>query len=466
MSPAEEVRDEPQKEKPTKRQRLKLIDIYTNRGPFSGDMLRGISERVREITLPSTSPPTISDVGEQLPSGEVSGEVSGELRENFSTHAVEKTDTFADQNPSSLTPQFTMPFTPSFAVPPYSSPHDSPDMTPHVSPYDSPHVSPDTHSTVPLTENQAVLYFCLKHLNGTWTSLPRLAQATGISEHTLKSCLKKLRREGLIQHSERKQSKGLTGFSAVVSQRDISLQGDESKLARKLHQVDLKALLLSARLTPLTHTLSLSAMHHPTHHPTHPPTEGPTYPPAEDPTYPPTEGPSCSSSKILLQDLILENVFQNLNPHSLTPYLNQFETLWALQNFLDMANACIIAAKEGHGKPIQNPHGFLFAQLRAGYINPPEGFKSRRVRAQEIRNKQLQEEIAVLQKLKERERELQFELFEAQLAPEDNQRLEQEAKARLQKERHPIGSPELHLRIHKDAILREWFEQRTRKDNL
>jgi len=131
-----------------------------------------------------------------------------------------------------------------------------------------------------------------------------------------------------------------------------------------------------------------------------------------------------------------------------------------------MANACIIAAKEGHGKPIQNPHGFLFAQLRAGYINPPEGFKSRRVRAQEIQNKQLQEEIAVLQKLKERERELQFELFEAQLAPEDNQRLEQEAQARLHKERHPIGSPEFHLRIHKDAILREWFEQRTRKDNL
>jgi hypothetical protein len=180
----------------------------------------------------------------------------------------------------------------------------------------------------------------------------------------------------------------------------------------------------------------------------------------------PTEGSSCSSSKILLQDLILEDVFQNLNPHSLTPYLNQFETLWALQNFLDMANACIIAAKEGHGKPIQNPHGFLFAQLRAGYINPPEGFKSRRVRAQEIQNKQLQEEIAVLQKLKERERELQFELFEAQLAPEDNQRLEQEAQARLHKEHPPIGSPEFHLRIHKDTILREWFEQRARKDNL
>ena len=454
MSPAEEARDKPQEEKPTKKPRLKLIDIYTNRGPFSGDMLRGISERVREITLPSTSPPAISDVGEQLPPGEVSGEVSGEPRENFSTYVVEKTDTFASQNPSTLTPQLTVPFTPSFAAPPDSSPHDSP------------HASPDTHPTVHLTENQAILYFCLKHLNGTSTSLPRLAQATGISEHTLKSCLRKLRHEGLIQHSERKQSKGLTGFSAVVSQRDISLQGDESKLARKLHQVDLKALLLSARLTPLTHTLSLSAMHHPTHHPTHPPTEGPTYPPAEDPTYPPTEGPSCSSSKILLQDLILENVFQNLNPHSLTPYLNQFETLWALQNFLDMANACIIAAKEGHGKPIQNPHGFLFAQLRAGYINPPEGFKSRRVRAQEIQNKQLQEEIAVLQKLKERERELQFELFEAQLAPEDNQRLEQEAQARLHKERHPIGSPEFHLRIHKDAILREWFEQRTRKDNL
>jgi hypothetical protein len=98
---------------------------------------------------------------------------------------------------------------------------------------------------------------------------------------------------------------------------------------------------------------------------------------------------SCSSNKeLLLQDLILEGAFQDLPPRSLAPYLDKFDTGEDFQNFLDIANAGIQAAKKGHGKPIQNPHGFLFAQLRAGYINPPEGYKSRKIRAQELRNQQ------------------------------------------------------------------------------
>jgi hypothetical protein len=123
-----------------------------------------------------------------------------------------------------------------------------------------------------------------------------------------------------------------------------------------------------------------------------------------------------------------------------------------------MANACIAAAKDGHGKAIQNPHGFLIAQLRAGYINPPEGYKSRRVRAQELRNTQLEEELAELRRLKEREQELQFELFQARLSAEDLERLEQEARAQVKP--HLGLSPERQLAVHKDTILRQWFVQR------
>jgi hypothetical protein len=126
-----------------------------------------------------------------------------------------------------------------------------------------------------------------------------------------------------------------------------------------------------------------------------------------------------------------------------------------------MANACISAGKEGRGRPIQNPHGFLFAQLRVGYVNPPEGFKSRRIRAQEMRNKQLEEEITILQKLKEREQELQFELFVAQLTAEDLARLEREAQAEVQP--HIGLSPAFQLDMHKDNILKQWFAQRTRR---
>ena len=169
---------------------------------------------------------------------------------------------------------------------------------------------------------------------------------------------------------------------------------------------------------------------------------------------------SCSSSKeLLLQDLILEGAFQDLRPRSLAPYLDKFDTGEDFQNFLDIANACIQAAKEGHGKPIQSPHGFLFAQLRAGYINPPEGYKSRKIRAQELRNQQLEEELATLRRLKEREQELQFELFVAQLTAEDLARLEHEAQAEVKP--HIGLSPEFQMDMHKDSILKQWFAQRT-----
>jgi hypothetical protein len=169
---------------------------------------------------------------------------------------------------------------------------------------------------------------------------------------------------------------------------------------------------------------------------------------------------SCSSNKeLLLQDLILEGAFQDLHPRSLAPYLDKFDTGEDFQNFLDIANACIQAAKEGHGKPIQNPHGFLFAQLRAGYINPPEGYKSRKIRAQELRNQQLEEELATLRRLKEREQELQFELFVAQLTAEDLARLEQEAQAEVKP--HMGLSPGFQMAMHKDSMLKQWFAQRT-----
>ncbi len=160
----------------------------------------------------------------------------------------------------------------------------------------------------------------------------------------------------------------------------------------------------------------------------------------------------------LLQELLFEDAFQTLNPRSLMPFLEQFDTTADVQDFLDIANACITAAKEGHGKPIKNPHGFLFAQLRQGYINPPEGYKSRRVRAQEIKNQQLEAEIAALQQLKAQEDELHFELFKAKLTEEDLTRLEEEARKQINRK---IGlSTERQIEVNKEDILKRRFEQR------
>ena len=458
---AEEGRTENREAPAPKKQRLKLIDIYTHRGAFSGDELKGIADRVREVTLPKTSsqPPSeqpssdmegLSTLGER--SGESSGESSGEVDSREKVYYLHNTE-------SSENHRLALSSTDLLTRPPDNSSHRSPHATPDISPdtisHESPNASPDTTPyklpTTPLTENQAILYFCLKHLNGTITNLSRISQATAISEHTLKSCLKKLRQEGLIHHKGRQQFQGLTGFSALVIHHNISLHGDGSRFTRRLQQINYDILPLTAQLTPIPTDSPSISMLHPTIHPTLHPT-----------IHTADEAPCSSNNKEqLLQNLILEDAFKDLNPRSLHPYLDHFEAGEDLQNFLDTANACILAAKEGRGRPIQNPHGFLFAQLRAGYINPPEGYKSRRIRAQELRNQQLEEEITTLRRLKEREQELAFELFVAQLTLEDLARLEREAQAQIQP--HIGLSPTFQIQMHKDALLKQWFTQRQHK---
>jgi hypothetical protein len=59
--------------------------------------------------------------------------------------------------------------------------------------------------------------------------------------------------------------------------------------------------------------------------------------------------------------------------------------------------------------------------------------------------------------LKERERELQFELFVARLSEEDLTRLDQEAQAQVKLN---IGlSPEFQIERYKDGLLKQWFAQ-------
>jgi biotin operon repressor len=459
---------------PQRRQRLKLIDIYTHRGAFSSSELEDIAAKARDVTRPTRM---VNTTEEQFPQGEPSGELFGGSFGSSSGASQSQSESHPLENTAPTHTDFavvsTVPLTAPSSASPYNSPddpsntstHDSPDDSSNVSSHNPPYDSPDNSSTIPLTENQAVLYFCLKQLDGAMTNLARIAHVTGISEHTLKSCLKKLRQEGVIQHSGRQQFKGLTGFSARVLLRNISLHGDGSRLSSRLQRIDYKALSLTARLTPLNLDAPLIDTNHPVTHLTIHPTVHPTvHPTAKQTIHPaayPTENALSSSKDLLLQSLALEEAFQDLDPRSLLSYLDQFKTSEELQNFLDMANACITAGKEGRGRPIQNPHGFLFAQLRVGYINPPEGFKSRRIRAQEIRNKQLEEELALLRELKEREQQLQFDLFVAQLTAEDLTRLEREAQAEVKP--HIGLSPSFQLTMHKDTILKQWFAQQSQR---
>jgi hypothetical protein len=437
--PIDKIEAESGEERPRKRQRLRLIESY---GAFSDDRLREVTEKIRDVTSSQPSQAVPMDMQPDTPSGDPSGEPSARANTNDRDtpirSSIDTSNGSTDETPNRQ-----------FRESPDGSSIDAPDKATSRGSSDDP---------VLLTENQAMLYFCLQRIGGATTSLSRIARETAISEHTLKSCLKKLREEQLIMYGGRCNCGGRIGFTAKTLERPIVLRGDKGRLAKKLQQIDYQALLfteplegilpldpqiedishrLDHRMQPLLNDRIGGPLNHPLGHPEH-------------------QRISGGVKKELLQDLVLEGSFQDLHPRSLAPYLHQFDTPQELQEFLDMANACIAASKEGHGKPIQNAHGFLFAQLRAGYINPPEGYKSRRVRAQEFRNRQLEAELATLRELKEREQQLRFELFQAELRPEDWERIEQEAQAKVNP--HMGLTENRQLEVHKDAILRQWFE--------
>jgi transposase-like protein len=443
--PADRAEVESGEDSPRKRRRLKLIESY---GAFSDERLQEVTEKIRGITSrQSTLPP--DDAAHPLgdPIGEASDDSIGESIGLQIGVPIDSPIGTPIESPDRSSIESL-----------YRAPDDSPCEIPLESSIGSPDGGP-TPDAVLLTENQAVLYFCLQRLAGVTTSLSRIARETGISEHTLKSCLKKLRQERLLLYGGRQNCGGRMGFTAKTLERRIILRGDKTRLAKQLQQIDYQALgfvesleeAASAGVPPheLQHRMP-HRINHPMDH---------RIDPLMDHHMESVQDQPCSSSikELLLQGLVLDAAFEDLNPRSLVPFLDRFRTTEELQDFLDMANACIAASKDGRVKPIQNPQGFLFAQLRVGYINPPEGYKSRRVQAQELRNRHLEEELATVRQLKERERQLRFELFQAGLSDDDRDRLEQEARAKVNPN---MGlSTSRQLEVHKDAILREWFEQ-------
>jgi hypothetical protein len=99
-----------------------------------------------------------------------------------------------------------------------------------------------------LTENQAILYFCLKILNGNVTSLNRISQETHISVYTLKSCLAKLRQENLLLYGGMTNCGGRIGFTAKTINRPIVLRGNKNKFYSRLKAIKFSNLLFVAPL--------------------------------------------------------------------------------------------------------------------------------------------------------------------------------------------------------------------------
>jgi hypothetical protein len=422
--------------------RLRLLD-HLSEGAFSSDSLQDTSAKIARLTR------NCDQVEERNTSSPL-GEITDSLTDSVDLSPI--------QSP------IRSPIQTSIDNPvnsPYESPNELPKSSPHGSPIQSPNATAPSSDAanlswepVLLTENQAILYVCLRQIGGAVTSLSLISQATKISEHTLKSALKKLREHGLIRYGGRKNSGGRFGFTAQAIERPIVLRGDRARLQDRLRQIDTRAIVLTTSLSGIDlgkeESVDEASQPEPNlfHLMDHRFTD------------PPISSSSFKNKKLLLQDLeislLLEGHFHDLDVRSLEPYLDQFESVESLQRFLDMANASIDASKTT-AKPIQNPYGFLFAQLRAGYINPPPGFKSRQVRAQEAMNAQLQAELAELQRLREQEIELRFELFKAGLSEEQRAALEAEAAKRVQPK--AAVSRERQLEVYQDEVLQEWFEK-------
>ena len=301
------------------------------------------------------------------------------------------------------------------------------------------------HRTIALNLNQAILYQCIYWLGGQTTSLQRIGQVTGISAFTLKNCLRKLRRIGAIDYHGRQNEAGRMGFSATALPCVMVLRGDEHQLLQRLEEIKLERLPIARPVDPARTTI------------------GDRNGLLNGPMTGPLEAALCSSSikELLLQDLVLEDAFRNLNPHSLLPHLEYVDTAEELQDFLDMANACVAASRRTES-PIRNPKGFLIAQLRAGYINPPEGYKSRRIRAQEKRNRTLQAELEEIKRLKAEEEELELNILRAGLSPSEQQQLAQEARHRVNP-RSPLSEAR-QIEMAETEILRGRLQARRTED--
>jgi hypothetical protein len=402
------------------RRRPTLFEAYRS-GMLNENTLRELSDKIDRINEPpltsATKPSITASHGKPdgIPHGETSGELPGIP---------------PDQPSISLVAQ------------PHISPSGIPHGMPDISPDKSPRISPSGESygeTILLTENQALLYECLKCLDGQFVMLPRIARALKASVDTLRSCIRKLRKVHLVSWSVENIS-GQNGMRITISARAYTLRGHKVSLHNKLAGIDYTQLGITHIPPTEFHQISHQMLHQVSYQTPHQVTDQ-----------------ICSSSKEqLLQGLILEGAFAHLSPQSLLPYLAHVETTEALQEFLDIANACVTAGNVGEASPIKNPQGFLIAQLKAGYINPPEGYKSRHVWAHEARNRQLQAELDELKRLKAEEEHLRFELFKERLTLEEHERLSREAEAQVDR-RSPV-SVERQLEVAREQLLKEWFK--------
>ena len=316
--PAQQSQDGPHAARPRARKTPKptLMKSYA---AVSDDDLQGIVGKIRSITRSAEarrSSPAVGAREAEAASGPIDQSVD---------HPV-------DQSSGQSTNQSTTwPIERS-----HGRSHDRPDEWSIERPNDTSHgieAGAAPRNPIVFNLNQAILYHCIYRLEGRASSLQRISQITGISAFTLKHCLRKLRQEGAIAYHGRQNAGGRIGFGATALPCVMVLRGDEHQLLQRLEEIRFERLPIARAVDPARTAIGDD--------------NGLMNGPITGLLDGPMEAGLCSSSgkKLLLQELVLEDAFRNLNPDSLLPHLEGIGTVAELQDFLDMANACVAAAR-------------------------------------------------------------------------------------------------------------------------
>lgn len=111
-----------------------------------------------------------------------------------------------------------------------------------------------------------------------------------------------------------------------------------------------------------------------------------------------------------MHNLILSEWFVAIEPRSVEPFLCVMPSLEYAQDFFDKV-AAVIEHKKSTAKPIADALGFLFGCLKKMEVNPPPGWKSRRVRLLEDETLRLEHEAAAIKAARDRLEAQRCELY-------------------------------------------------------
>lgn len=139
---------------------------------------------------------------------------------------------------------------------------------------------------------------------------------------------------------------------------------------------------------------------------------------------------SLTNSELLqewgVHNLILSESFAAIEPRSVEPFLRVMPSLEYAQDFFDKV-AAVIEHKKSTAKPIADALGFLFGCLKKMEVNPPPGWKSRRVRLLEEEAHRLEHEAAAIKAARDRVDAQRCEIYFLGLPPETEAELRAKA---------------------------------------